>query len=256
MQIEKRFSKGFLFQANYVYSKTLDVRSFDPTFTTVGTGGTQSAAATPFDYHTPSLNYAPADFDNTHTVAGNWVYDLPFGRGRWLGRNMNRAVDTLIGGWEIAGTGNWYSGRPITFYSGSNTFSGSVQTPASCNGCNPKMGHIQLDPSTGILNFLTAAQKAQLYVPAAGQNSNLGRNYFRQAAVWNVDATLSKNFTTYHEQFLQLRLEAQNLANNINYDTFGSQSIQSSVFGRLNAATDGVVSNQPRRMQLSAKYVF
>ncbi len=71
-----------------------------------------------------------------------------------------------------------------------------------------------------------------------------------------MDATLSKNFTTYHEQFLQLRLEAQNLANNINYDTFGSQSIQSSVFGRLNAATDGVVSNQPRRMQLSAKYVF
>src|SRR5216683_2342538 len=256
LQIERRFSKGFLFQANYVYSKTLDVRSFDPTFTTVGTGGTQSAAATPFDYHTPSLNYAPADFDNTHTVAGNWVYDLPFGRGRWLGRNMNRAVDTLIGGWQIAGVGNWYSGRPITFYSGSNTFSGSVQTPASCNGCSPKMGHIQLDPSTGILNFLTTAQKAQFYVPAAGQNSNLGRNYFRQAAVWNVDATLSKSFTTYHEQFLQLRLEAQNLANNVTYDTFGSQSIQSSVFGRLNAATDGVVSNQPRRMQLSAKYVF
>jgi hypothetical protein len=128
LQIEKRFSKGFLFQANYVYSKTLDVRSFDPTFTTVGTGGTQSAAATPFDYHTPRLNYAPADFDNTHTVAGNWVYDLSFGRGRWLGRNMNRAVDTLIGGWQIAGDGNWYSGRPITFFSGSNTFSGSVQT--------------------------------------------------------------------------------------------------------------------------------
>jgi hypothetical protein len=256
LQIEKRFSRGFLFQANYVYSKTLDVRSFDPTFTTVGTGGTQSAAATPFDYHTPSLNYAPADFDNTHTVAGNWVYDLPFGRGKWIGRNWNHAVDTLIGGWEIAGDGNWYSGRPITFYSGSNTFSGSVQTPASCTGCSPHMGHIQVDPSTGILNFLTAAQKAQFYVPAAGQNSNLGRNYFRQAAVWNVDATLSKKFTTYHEQFLQLRLEAQNLANNVTYDTFGSQSIQSSVFGRLNAATDGVVNNGPRRMQLSAKYVF
>ena len=255
LQIEKRFSRGFLFQANYVYSKTLDVRSFDPAFTTVGTGGTQSAAATPFDYHTPSLNYAPADFDNTHTVAGNWVYDLPFGRGKWVGRNWNRDVNTVIGGWQIAGDGNWYSGRPITFFSGSNTFSGSVQTPASCTGCSPHMGHIQLD-STGTLSFLTAAQKAQFYVPAAGQNSNLGRNYFRQAGVWNVDATLSKSFTTYHEQFLQVRLEAQNLANNITYDTFGSQSIQSSVFGRLNAATDGVVNNSPRRMQLSAKYVF
>ncbi len=256
LQIEKRFSRGLLFQANYVYSKTLDVRSFDPTFTTVATGSTQSAAATPFDYHTPRLNYAPADFDNTHTVAGNFVYDLPFGRGKWIGSNWNRAVDTLIGGWEIAGDGYWYSGRPITFYSGSNTFSGSVQTPASCTGCNPHMGHIQLDPSTGILSFLTAAQKTQFYVPAAGQNSNLGRNYFRQAGVWNVDATLSKNFTTYHEQFLQFRLEAQNLANVVQYDTFGSQNIQSSVFARLNAATDGVVNNGPRRMQLSVKYTF
>ncbi len=256
MQVEKRFSKGLLFQANYVYSKTLDVRSFDPTFTTVGIGGTQSAAATPFDYHTPRLNYAAADFDNTHTVAGNFVYDLPFGRGKWIGGNSNRAVDTLIGGWEIAGDGNWYSGRPITFYSGSNTFSGSVQTPASCNGCNGHMGHIRLDPATGTLSFLTAAQKAQFYAPAAGQMSNLGRNYFRQAGVWNVDATLSKNFTISHEQTLQLRLEAQNVANKINYDTFGSQNIQSSIFGRLNAATDGVVSNSPRRMQLSAKYNF
>lgn len=256
LQVEKRFSRGLLFQANYVYSKTLDVRSFDPTFTTVGTGGTQSAAATPFDYHTPSLNYAPADFDNTHTIAGNFVYDLPFGRGKWIGGNWNRAVDAVVGGWEIASDGNWYSGRPITFYSGSNTFSGSVQTPASCTGCSPHMGHIQLDPQTGILSFLTTAQKSMFYVPAAGQNSNLGRNYFRQAAVWNVDATLSKNFTIYHEQVLQLRLEAQNLANNITYDTFGSQSIQSSVFARLNAATDGVVNNSPRRMQLSAKYTF
>jgi hypothetical protein len=256
LQIEKRFSRGFLFQANYVYSKTLDVRSFDPTFTTVSTGGTQSAAATPFDYHTPRLNYAPADFDNTHTIAGNWVYDLPFGRGKWIGSNWNRVVDTLVGGWEIAGDGNWYSGRPITFYSGSNTFSGSVQTPASCTGCNSHMGHIHTDPSTGTLTFLTAAQKALFFVPADGQNSNTGRNFFRQAGVWNVDATLSKNFTIYHEQALQLRLEAQNLANNVTYDTFGSQSIQSSVFARLNAATDGVVNNGPRRMQLSAKYNF
>jgi hypothetical protein len=255
-QLEKRFSRGFLFQANYVYSKTLDVRSFDPTFTTVSTGGTQSAAATPFDYHTPYLNYAPADFDNTHTVAGNWVYDLPVGRGKWIGSNWSRAADTLVGGWEIAGDGNWYSGRPITFYSGSNTFSGSVQTPASCNGCNGHMGHIQVDPSTGTLTFLTAAQKAQFFIPAAGQNGNTGRNFFRQAPVWNVDATLSKNFTTFHEQTLQLRLEAQNLFNNVTYDTFGSQSIQSPVFGRLNAATDGVVNNSPRRMQLSAKYNF
>ena len=40
------------------------------------------------------------------------------------------------------------------------------------------------------------------------------------------------------------------------YDTFGSQSIQSTVFTRLNQPSDGVLLNSPRRMQLSLKYNF
>ena len=48
----------------------------------------------------------------------------------------------------------------------------------------------------------------------------------------------------------------QNVFNVVTYDTFGSQSIQSTVFTRLNAASDGVLNNSPRRAQLAAKYVF
>ena len=65
-----------------------------------------------------------------------------------------------------------------------------------------------------------------------------------------------KSFRTWREQFLQLRFEVQNVANTVSYDTMGSQSIGSSVFARLNAATDGVVNTSPRRAQLAAKYVF
>lgn len=256
MQLERRFTNGFLITANYTYSKTLDVRSYDPAFTTVATGSSQSAAGTPFDYHNPRLNYAPSDLDNTNVINGYFVYDLPFGHDRMFGAHWNRITDTVLGGWQIAGDGVWQSGRPITLYSGSNTFSGSVQTPANCTGCSAHMGKIQVDPSTGQTFFLSAAQRALFTIPAAGQFSNTGRNWFRQHSVWNTDATLSKSFTTYHEQYLQFRLEAQNLLNNVSYDTFGSENIQSSVFMRLNEATDGVLNNSPRRMQLSAKYVF
>ena len=48
----------------------------------------------------------------------------------------------------------------------------------------------------------------------------------------------------------------QNVFNVITYDTFDSQSIQSSSFTRLNPGTDGVLNIQPRKVQLSAKYVF
>ena len=91
---------------------------------------------------------------------------------------------------------------------------------------------------------------------AAEDNRGVGRNWLRQNAVWNTDANLSKSFRVWNEQTLQLRLEVQNVLNNVTYDTTGSQSIQSSVFTRLNAASDGVVNSSPRRAQLAAKYVF
>ncbi len=259
-QFEKRYSSGFLITANYTYSKTLDTRSFDPTFTLVATGSSQSAAGTPFDYRKPYLNYAAADFDNTHVVNGYYVYDLPFGHGKRYGSQSNRLVDLVIGGWQISGAGLWQSGRPLTVYSGSNTFSGSVQTPAVCvaTGCNAHMGKVHSETtSTGPQTyFLTAAQRALFTIPASGQFASTGRNWLRQNAVWNMDANLSKSFRTFREQSLQLRFEVQNVFNNVTYDTTGSQSIQSSVFMRLNAATDGVINNSPRRAQLAAKYIF
>jgi hypothetical protein len=255
LQLEKRFSQGFLVTANYTFSRAMDIRSYDPTFTTVATGSSQSAAGTPFDFHTPRLNYAPADLDDTHVLNGFFVGDLPFGHGRHYGANWNRALDSVLGGWQLSGDGYWQSGRPITFFSGYNTFSGTVQTPASCSGdCNGHIGSIHKENGQNF--WFTAAQRAQFFVPAAGQFSNIGRNHFRQNHVWQMDANLSKSFRTFREQKLELRLEVQNVFNVVTYDTFGSQSIQSTVFTRLNAASDGVLNNSPRRAQLAAKYVF
>lgn len=259
MQLEKRFSQGYLITANYTYSRAMDVRSYDPAFTVVATGSSQSAAGTPFDFHTPSLNYGPADLDNTHVLNGYFVGDLPFGHGRRFASNSNRVVDSLIGGWQFSGDGYFQSGRPITFFSGFNTFSGSVQTPASCSGdCNGHIGGIHVENINGVnQNFwLTPAQRAQFFTPATGQFSNIGRNHFRQDHVWQVDANLAKRFRTYKEQNLELRFEVQNVFNVITYDTFGSQNFQSPVFTRLNPASDGVLNNSPRRAQLAAKYVF
>lgn len=259
MQLEKRFSQGYLITANYTYSRAMDVRSYDPTFTVVATGSSQSAAGTPFDFHNPSLNYAPADLDNTHVINGYFVGDLPFGHGRRFASNSNRALDSVIGGWQVSGDGYYQSGRPITFFSGYNTFAGSVQTPASCSGnCNGHIGGIHVENINGLNQnfYYTPAQRAQFFVPAAGQFSNVSRNHFRQNYVWQMDANLAKRFRTFKEQNLELRFEVQNVFNVITYDTFGSQNIQSNVFTRLNPASDGVLNNSPRRAQLAAKYVF
>ena len=145
-----------------------------------------------------------------------------------------------------------------------------MATPLSCFGkCDPYLGHAYFD-STKVQQYFLNLQafnattncaastdgKTNLCIPAPGQFSNIGRNYFRQGINANVNATIAKSFLIREGQSLQARLEMQNLTNSQMYDTFGSQSLQSSVFTRLNQVSDGVLVNSQRRMQLSLKYTF
>jgi hypothetical protein len=279
-QVERRFSNGLLFQFSFTWSKSEDTRSYDPTFTTVAQGSSQSAAATPFDNRNPRLNWGPSDFDHTRVWQSNWVYELPFGKSKRWGNSWNRAIDQIIGGWEVAGNFIWESGRPITLYAGSTvtgsfpgaTFSSDTVTPLSCFGnCDPYLGHAYFDnakaqpqqyffnfqPFDSATNCATSTDgKTKLCIPGPGQFSNIGRNYFRQGIFANLNATIAKTFQVTEHQSLQARLEMQNVTNSQMYDTFGSQNLQSGVFMRLNPASDGVLVNSPRRMQLSLKYTF
>jgi hypothetical protein len=82
----------------------------------------------------------------------------------------------LLGGANIAGVLRWYSGRPFTVFSGAGTLSQVVFTPARCNGCTPDLGGMTLENGQNV--FLTAEQRAKFFVPAAGEASNVGRNFF------------------------------------------------------------------------------
>lgn len=254
---ETRFFTDLVYQASWTWSKSQDVRSFDPAFTTVSTGSSQSATATPYNNLNRHLNWGPSDFDRTHVFQTNWVYTLPFGNGKRFAAHANRPLDMLVGGWEVAGNAVYQTGRPITFVTGANTYSSNVQTPVSCTGsCDPYMGKVYFDSTIGSNFYFTSQQKAQLFVPAAGEFSNVGRNFFRQNSTANVNALVAKHFRIREGHDLQMRMEIQNLLNSVYYDTFGSQSIQSSAFTRLILATDAVNHNSARRVQLSMKYSF
>ena len=59
-----------------------------------------------------------AGFDVTHSFAANFLWPLPFGRDRAIGRGANAFVDKLIGGWNVQGLTRWASGAPFTISSG------------------------------------------------------------------------------------------------------------------------------------------
>lgn len=247
--LKRRFNKGLGFQVGYTLSKSKDTRSFDPAFTTVSRGLSQSASSTPFDINNRQLNFAPSDFDRRHVLQGTYVYELPFGRGRTFGREMPKAFDYIFGGWQLAGNLLLSSGSPFTVYSGANTFSNVVQSTANCSGCTREMG--KLIQESGTNYWFSAEQRAMFSIPELGSNGNTGRNFFVKPRYFQTDASISKKFKVTERFNFDLRLDARNLTNTPSFDN-PTANVTSPVFGRIR---DSVVSSA-RRMQISLKLNF
>jgi Carboxypeptidase regulatory-like domain len=110
LEFERRYSKGVGFQLFYVVGNTLSSLLG-------GTGGWDGgqlldpnqflpgAVPTDIDARNRFLNYKRDTSVPKHRVRWNWIVDLPFGRGKWLGRNASGLLDKFIGGWQLAGTG-------------------------------------------------------------------------------------------------------------------------------------------------------
>jgi len=70
--------------------------------------------------------FSPSFF-NELSVSGSrergWIVDLPFGRGKWLGRDAGDVLNRIIGGWQLAGSGTVrsnYFALPTSIYPNGN----------------------------------------------------------------------------------------------------------------------------------------
>ena len=249
IKLDRRFSNGYSYLIGYTLSRSRDTRSFDPAFTVVGTGSAQSASSTPFDVFDRSLNYAPSDFDRPHVFQAQGVYELPFGQGKSFGGNVNRLTDVFIGGWTLSGQMVVQSGRPMTVYAGSNTFSNVVQTPANCNDCSRSLGSVHEED--GLIWYFSPDERAKFSVPGAGEFANVGRNYFRGPGGWVASMSLAKRTRTVGTQLLEIRVDATNV---FNHPTFGFPTLvaTSNTFGRIR----NTVTSTARQVVIGAKYYF
>lgn len=213
--LKRRLNQGVSYQVGYTYSLSKDTRSFDPTFTPVSRGTAQSASSTPFDNNNRSLNYAYSDFDRRHALQATYLVELPFGKGRKFGSDIPRALDFIIGGWQLAGTFNLASGRPFTVFSGLNTVSNAVASLANCNGCTRDMGKLIQEGPPGATTdyFFSAAQREMFSAPNPGEVGNTTRNFFIGPRQFQTDASLSKKFRFTERISFDLRVDARNLTN-------------------------------------------
>ena len=114
-EIRRRTAGGLTYQVNYTFQKTLTDVLGDA-------NADQNRQGTFLDNNRPELNYGRADYDRTHTVNANMVYELPFGKGkRFL--DQGGLVNLLFGGFQFSSIVSLSSGPPLGVIDPRSTFS-------------------------------------------------------------------------------------------------------------------------------------
>lgn len=111
VELEHRYSKGYAFQAFYVMSNAQRVAGDGWRDDTLRATNEFLQGTVPQDDNERNrlLFYRRDHLIPKHRFNWNFLVDVPFGRGKFLGRNAGRWLDALIGGWQVAGYGNLIS---------------------------------------------------------------------------------------------------------------------------------------------------
>ena len=108
-EVRRRWRSGLAGQFNYTWGKVLTNFS-----------GTANNFRALFDNTRPELEIMRPDYDITHTLNGNWVWEIPVGEGRrWM--DNDSALSTVAGGWDLSGFLRIRSGETINIVSGRGT---------------------------------------------------------------------------------------------------------------------------------------
>lgn len=223
--LHKKTSYGLQFDVNYTWSHSLDNFS---SAANNGFGNGAGAGGIMCDSINVSVCYANSDFDVQHNITGDWVYDLPFGRGRSLGSSMPRWADEVVGGWSVTGLFNWRTG--LAFGSVANAFpiSFANNVPAVFNGDTSAIKvdiHHEINASSGnntiqLFKSQTAALGAftgPLGIQAGTRNNLRGPHYS------DFDIGLAKHFPVTERAKLEFRADVYNVFNHTNFELPGNE---------------------------------
>jgi len=212
IKLERRSSSVALV-AVYTWSKSTDDKS-----AAAGVGGT-NAFAGHMDEHNPRLDHGLSDFDVNQRFVTSFVYQLPVGRGKKFGGNMNRAADLAVGGWQVTGITTFQKGFPFSVLANDQfgLLTSFTQRANLAPGCNPS-GH------KSITQWFNTSCFTQ---PLAGQFGTSGRNIIRGPGINNWDLGVGKDFKFTERVGFQFRVEGFNVFNHAQYgyDPFTATTI-------------------------------
>ena len=175
----------------------------------------------PQDINNLAADYGVSGYNQPYNSTTSFVWSLPFGHGKRWGNSLSSAMDVLVGGWQLAGINTITPGEMVTLtYSPAAAFQVSAITN-DFSGANNYRPNLTCDPyaaagQQSITNWFNAACVAIPTDPSQ-PFGNAPRNNVRGPNYWTVDMAASKSVPLGGQARLQIRVEAFNLFNRVNF---------------------------------------
>ena len=237
LKFSRRFSAGLRTLVTYQFSKAIDNASETQSWEI---GDTQRNIYNLSNERSISGHNVPQAFTASLT------YELPVGRGRTFGSNMNRTLNAIAGGWQVATAIRVGSGLPLQF-TANNTLSAYGYAVARPNITS--LTDLTSGPQSPDRWFNTSAVSA----PAPYTIGSAPRwiSNLHTGALDSADLSLMKKFQLTERVGLQVQAQAFNVSNTPQYGR-ANTSVGSTTFGVIT----GTTYVTPRNIQMSLRLSF
>jgi hypothetical protein len=241
--LQKQMSQGLQGQVSYTFSKCMS----DSTGYYGAWNNALSASAYWQNVYDQRAEWAPCYYDATHVLSAYAIYDLPFGRGKMIGQNVNRAVNEVIGGWAISPIVSWRTGWPMTIL-GTQDASGTFSRGPRPN-CDSGLPSIANTPIQGV-GVQWFNNTGQFTTPSTGTFGDCSPQLsgLRTPRFGDVDLSLHKDIPITERFRLQFRTDLVNAFNHVQYN-----APSPTLGGGLGQITS---AQPPRNIQLALKLYF
>jgi hypothetical protein len=259
IRFQKRTTHHVSFEGSYTVSKSTDDSSAGRN-NWVGS----LSAGVPQQLDRLNLEHSISANDTPQRLAAAVVVDVPVGRKQWIGGDMNRAFDAVVGGWSIATLVTEQSGQPMAISDSFGRLANGSQRPnVVCPQLKTGLSMKTVAMNSGANanaesngNPLVASFFNQnCFADPGDQNPGNAPRYFpglRVNGIHNVDLNLYKSFEPKEGMKIEVRAEIFNLANHPRFaapDTgFGDAG-----FGTITADANGYL---PRYFQFGLRFEF
>lgn len=276
LELRRRFARGLLLQGSYTWAKS----------ESLGFSSSSVLAWNPSSIRNRALDKTFAPFDIRHAFKVNYIYELPFGKGKRFMDGVGGFLNGFVGGWSLNGTLRLQSGTAFDL--------GNVQLVGMTANDLQNAIEIRKDPNKivfflpddiisntikafngGLTGFAAGSAPTGRYIAPANSNGCIqqftGQCGFAHLVLHGprftrYDMSVVKKIRFTENTNLEMRAEFLNLPNAINFiignaanDVNTVTNFSSAAFGQTSQAyQDLSTTNDPggRLIQLVLRFNF